>query len=219
MAISLPNGATLSASTKLLAEVKFTAITNALAPEVTLATGHGLKTGDVVVIKSGWSGINQIVTEIEVTADKAKLKEVDTSDTNKYNTGGGVGSLQKVDGWTEISQIKDIDFSGGEQQTTEVQFLSDDKARQINTYKSPKAVKLTIVHDSTLPFYPLMRKADESQAIHAIKMYVPKASENRYFAGTISFDDTPTSKQNEAETISAGINVESSRLTFHKFSV
>ncbi|SET28175.1 phage tail protein [Thorsellia anophelis] len=218
MAISLPNGATLSASTLLATALAFSEISNAENAIVTLEDTHTLKTGDVVLIKSGWSGINQLVTEIEVTGDQITLKGVDTSNTNRFNEGGGIGSIQKIEGWTEISQIKDIDFSGGEQQTTEVQFLSDDKARQINTYKSPKAVKLTIVHDSTLPFYPLMRKADESQAIHAIKMYVPKASENRYFAGTISFDDTPTSKQNEAETISAGINVESSRLTFHKYS-
>nr|DAO54642.1 MAG TPA: tail tube protein [Caudoviricetes sp.] len=49
-------------------------------------------------------------------------------------------------------------------------------------------------------------------------MYVPKAKENRYWAATVSFDDTPTTAVNEVETVSVVLNLQSPAMTFYKLT-
>ncbi|WP_265332155.1 phage tail protein [Enterobacter cancerogenus] len=70
----------------------------------------------------------------------------------------------------------------------------------LNTYKSAVSQTYSIAHDSTLPVYPLLRQLDEDEETVAAYMYVPKAKENRYWAATASFDDTPTTAVNEVES-------------------
>jgi len=64
----------------------------------------------------------------------------------------------------------------------------------------------------------LLRQLDEDEETVAAYMYVPKAKENRYWAATASFDDTPTTAVNEVETVSVVLNLQSPAMTFYKIT-
>lgn len=163
-------------------------------------TGKKIGAGEAVSVKAPW-----------------KYGPYETTEEAFKRRGRSVaGSIRKVLEWTELPQITEVSKSGGDQNTTQIQFLSDDRQRNLNTYKSAVSQTYSIAHDSTLPVYPLLRQLDEDEETVAAYMYVPKAKENRYWAATASFDDTPTTAVNEVETVSVVLNLQSPAMTFYK---
>lgn len=217
MGFALPNGALVHFESQSAAEVKFTAITNAASAVVTLATGHNLKVGDVVKIKSGWSGIDSVIAKISASSETSvTLGNIDTSDARAYVAGAGVGSLAKISDWLELPQITEVAVEGGDQQFVQVQFLSDDRQRNLATYKAAKNQTFTFAHDSSQPIYDLLRKADKAGSTLAVYMYVPKAKETRYWSASVSFNDQPQTAVNTVETVSVALAIQSPAMTFYK---
>ncbi|WP_447888897.1 phage tail tube protein [Serratia fonticola] len=66
------------------------------------------------------------------------IGSLDTSDTNFFPSGAGVGSLMKITDWTQIPQITEVGASGGDQQYVQVQFLEDDRQRNLATFPGGK---------------------------------------------------------------------------------
>ena len=115
MAVNLANGSIFQIATKMAAEKKVTAISNA-AEAVCTATAHGLQNGDYVALLSGWSVLNERVFRVtSVDANSFKLDGIDTRDENKFPAGSGAGGFQKIEEWQQISQIMEVSSSGGEQ--------------------------------------------------------------------------------------------------------
>lgn len=116
MAFKLPNGAILEIATTLAAAKAVSAISNA-SPAVATAGAHGLKDGDVVVVRSGWTRLND--KAVRVTGSDTgtfKLEGIDTTKTTVYTAGAGTGSVRAVTAWAQISQITEVASTGGEQQ-------------------------------------------------------------------------------------------------------
>ncbi|EGT5706147.1 phage tail protein [Cronobacter sakazakii] len=217
MGFALPNGAHVYLASDYGSPVSFKDATNAESVVITVDDASDLKAGDIVHINCNWSGINNAIAKIESVNDKAvTLRNINTTNTNKYAAGGGTGSIRKVTKWTELPQIVEVSKSGGDQNTTQIQFLSDDRQRNLNTYKSAVSQTYSIAHDSSLPVYALLRQLDEREETVAAYMYVPKAKENRYWAATASFDDTPSTAVNNVETVSVVLNLQSQAMTFYK---
>ncbi|WP_167863918.1 phage tail protein [Erwinia rhapontici] len=217
MGFALPNGATVFVGSELDDAIPVTAVSNALGAVFTVATGHGLAVDDVVLIKSGWSLIDDLVARVSAqTATSITVGIIDTSDVNFFAAGAGIGSIQKVTGWTEIPQITEVAPSGGDQQYVQIQFLADDNQRNLASYKAAKTLTYTLAHDSALPIYPVLKKADRYGDTMPMRMYVPKAKEMRYWSGTPSFDGEPTSAVNAVETTTAAFSRKSRDMTFYK---
>ncbi|WP_320750897.1 phage tail tube protein [Enterobacter roggenkampii] len=191
---------------------------NVVAPVgIGRSAADDIAVGDIVHVNCNWSGIDNVIAKIDaITENAVTLRNINTTNKNKYAAGGGSGSIRKIEEWTELPQITEVSKSGGDQNTTQIQFLSDDRQRNLNTYKSAVSQTYSIAHDSTLPVYPLLRQLDEDEETVAAYMYVPKAKENRYWAATASFDDTPTTAVNEVETVSVVLNLQSPAMTFYK---
>lgn len=85
----------------------------------------------------------------------------------------------------------------------------------MNTFKTARVQTYTIAHDSSLPFYDLLRQADATQDTLAAYMFVPKAKENRYWSAKVSFNDIPNSAVNVVETVTATFNLQSG-IVFYK---
>ncbi|EIT7321816.1 phage tail protein [Enterobacter hormaechei] len=197
--------------------ITFTGATNAEHAVITVSAADDIAVGDIVHVNCNWSGIDNVIAKIDAIAENAvTLRNINTTNKNKYAAGGGSGSIRKIEEWTELPQITEVSKSGGDQNTTQIQFLSDDRQRNLNTYKSAVSQTYSIAHDSTLPVYPLLRQLDEDEETVAAYMYVPKAKENRYWAATASFDDTPATAVNEVETVSVVLNLQSPAMTFYK---
>lgn len=81
MSFALPNGATVFAGIPATSTVATTAVSNANGAVFTLATGHGLKIGDIVIVNSGWGLIDDLVAKITASTDTSvTIGAINTSD-------------------------------------------------------------------------------------------------------------------------------------------
>lgn len=96
MSFRLPNGSTVDLAATYGNSVIITAISNAATAVVT-AAAHGLSDGDYVEITSGWLGLNGRIFRVDnTTTGTFELEGINTTDTNRYPSGGGAGSLREV---------------------------------------------------------------------------------------------------------------------------
>ena len=210
----LPNGAKVFFEKARGAEVPFTAMTNDVKnPKITVADG-ALDVNDIVIFTyCTWSDfVNKVARVKSVSAGVATLEEFDTSDTNKYPGGAATGSVSATTGsvsvitdWVELPCIQDLGKDGNEQQYYNYQCLSDEREQSEPTYKSAVTLNYTFAHDYNNAIYPVLRAADASKEAKAMYMYIPRASEVRYWSGAASFDDIPSTAVNEMETVTLNI--------------
>lgn len=210
----LPNGAQIFVETSRGDEIDATSVTNAERPVATVATPGDLKVTDyVIVTQSNWAkAISRVLIVTKVTPvngetpAQIELSGIDTTDTLVFPAGGTM-SFAKITGWTEIPCVQEIGQDGGEQQYYTYQCLSDDKEQQIPTFKSAISLTYTFAHEFDNPIYPILRKLDSSGQVTAVRMYVPKASEMRMWAGILSFNDIPSTQVNEMETVELAVSL------------
>lgn len=210
----LPNGAQIFVETSRGDEIDASAVSNAEKPVATVQTPGDLKATDyVIVTQSTWAKMVSrvlIVTKVTPGADSGpasvELAGIDTTDTLVFPAGGSM-SFAKITGWTEIPCVQEIGQDGGEQQYYTYQCLSDDKEQQIPTFKSAISLTYTFAHEFDNPIYQILRKLDSSGQVTAVRMYVPKASEMRMWAGILSFNDIPSTQVNEMETVELSVSL------------
>lgn len=211
----LPNGSQIFIENTRGSEIKATAISNATDPVFTASDTGGLKKGDYVIVTvSTWGKLLDRVLRVKEVIDNTSftLEGIDTTDENVFPS-GATGSVMKIESWTEIPCVQDLGQDGGEQQYYNYQCLSDDQEQQLPTYKSAVSLTYTFAHEYDNPIYPLLRKADESGDVKALRMYVPKAKEMRLWAGVLSFNEIPQTAVNEMETVSLSVSLKG-RFTF-----
>lgn len=195
---SFPNGTTFSVSTALGTAVPFTAITNA-APPVCSATAPPAD-GTVGLITSGWAALNERVARTSgmVASTSFDLEGIDTTDTAKYPAGQGAGSFQPVSTWVTLSQVTNVQKSGGAQQFYNWQYAEDPSStqKQRPTFKNAKTLTLTLDYDPALAWYDALVKADAAQTVVVLKAVLPSGN-TLYYAVYPSFDSDPSMDLNK----------------------
>jgi hypothetical protein len=196
MSVKLPNGTLISIANAYGAAVTMTAISNA-NPAVGTATAHGFANGDFVEVTSGWSRLtNKVVRVANITANTFELEGYDTTSTTIYPALSGIGSVRKVTGYTQLSQILTSASNGGEQQFLEYQFLESDAQSRIPTFKSASGLTFSVADDPTLPGFINAVKANDDRLQRAVKAQLANGSVISYNA-FISVNKTPTMTVNE----------------------
>lgn len=224
--MALPNGSQVFIEqTRSATEIEATAVSNAENPVATVSSTTGIAAGDyVLVLESVWASFkNRVMRVKEVTLDTSLTLEGDkntsTSDLNKFPA-GGASTLVKIESWIEIPCVSDIAKSGGEQQFYTKQCLSDDREKQIPTFKSATSIAYTFDFDYANPITQLLIGYDEDGKTRAMRMFVPKASYPiRTFSGTPSFDDIPNTVMNEDETTILTISLDGKYTHMKEFVV
>lgn len=212
MAVKLPNGATVHIATALAAEKKATVATNAAECVLTVA-GHGFANGDLVLFKSGWGKLNERVFQIgDVKADTFKLIGIDTSNADEFPAGSGIGAVQKITDWVQVSQIVEFSTSGGEQQYVDFGFLEDDFDQQIPSTKSAMSMSIKIADDTSLPGCKAAAKCSDKGGKWPLKV-VLKGGGLICYNGYPSMNKTPELVRNQvmAVTLSYAISGEVNR--------
>ena len=200
MAVNLANGSIFQIATKISAEKKVTAISNADEAACT-ATAHGLQNGDYVALLSGWSVLNERVFRVtSVDANSFKLDGIDTSDLNKFPAGSGAGGFQKIEEWQQISQIMEVSSSGGEQNFVQFGFVEDDFERQLPTTQSAYSMTLKIAVDPNLPGYKAAKKASDSRKLTPMRV-VLKTQSVIVYNGYVSLSSMPQLARNEVMAV------------------
>lgn len=196
MAVSLPNGAIIALASGYGAALPVTALTNATAAVAT-STAHGLVNGDLIEVTSGWSRLNNRVLRVSASsANNFTLEGFNTLDTGVFPSGGGTGSVRRITGWTQLTQVLSSSSNGGEQQFLEFQFLEGDAQRRIPTFKSAAGLSLSVADDPLLPGYILASAANDDRLQRAVRITLPSAAVILYNA-FISLNRTPTLTVNE----------------------
>jgi len=191
MSVSLPNGALIAMASGYGSNLTVTAITNA-SPAVATSTAHALANGDFVEVTSGWSRLTSKVVRVSgVTANTFELEGIDTTSTTIYPAAGGTGTVRKISGWTQLSQILSSASSGGEQQFLEYQFLESDAQKRIPTFKNAAGLTLTVADDPTLAGYQLASTANDDRLPRGVRITLPNSSKILYNA-YVSLDKTPS---------------------------
>ena len=150
--MQMPNGATLEIASIYGTPIPFTALTNA-NPAVATAAAHGLAEGDVIAVNSGWTRLDGRGVRVGVIASGTfALESVNTTSIQQYPAGSGIGSVREVTAFTEISQITEMNSSGGDQQFLTFGFLADDDDRQMPTTKNPITLTFTVADDPSKPY-------------------------------------------------------------------
>lgn len=205
--MALPNGSQIFIEqTRAVTEIDASKVSNAADPVATVTSTTGIVKGDyVLVLESVWAAFKNRVMRVKEVSENTSItlegdKNTSTADLNKFPA-GGASTLVKIESWIEIPCVSDIAKSGGEQQFYTKQCLSDDREKQIPTFKSATSIAYTFDFDYSNPITQLLIGYDEDGKTRAMRMFVPKASYPiRTFSGTPSFDDIPNTVMNEDET-------------------
>ena len=172
MAFTLSNGMSVAVAKTYEAKLNFSAASNEPVCELTVV-GSTIDVGDwVEVTAPGWGRINGRVVRAApgTTATSLLLEGINTSDTELYPAGlVGAGSVRKIAAWSEITQVKSVATTGGEQQFADATDINDVTAKQIPTIRSAMSMTLTLLDDPTLSFYADVTKADESRSPYAVR--------------------------------------------------
>jgi hypothetical protein len=198
-----PNGTQYSFSTTLGAAIPVTAITNA-DPAVATASAPPVD-GSIVVIKSGWSALNDTVARTSgAAATTFDLEGVDTPSVSRYPAGEGAGSVQVATDFVGLSQVQTIAMSGGDQQFYQYQYVEDKNGRQHQkpTFKNAMTLTFTLDYDPALPWYADLITADQAGALVALKAVLP-SGDTLLYLGYPSFNKVPTSTKNENQQVTA----------------
>ncbi|HIE1087935.1 TPA: phage tail protein [Proteus mirabilis] len=201
MAYNIPNGSRVYVASKYE--------TNAEEAVLTVDDVGDIAKGDIVHVTSGWKKASGAFRVASVAESKITLEGVDTSDKNVFPAGGGTGTLKKVLSWEVMPQVMTLSTEGGEQQTQEVQFLEDEQAETIDTYKNGVVQVYTFAHDAKLPIRKLLTKLDDSKQVTAIRFFNKRAEEDRYYTASISFQRVPNTAINEVENVTARFSLKS----------
>lgn len=186
--------------------------TNAAECVLTVA-GHGFANGDLVLFKSGWGKLNERVFQIgDVKADTFKLTGIDTSNADEFPAGSGIGAVQKITDWVQVSQIVEFSTSGGEQQYVDFGFLEDGFDQQIPSTKSAMSMSIKIADDTSLSGYKAAAKCSDKGGKWPLKV-VLKGGGLICYNGYPSMNKTPELVRNQvmAVTLSYAISGEVNR--------
>lgn len=200
MAVTLPNGSTVSIAAGYNTAKTISAITNA-NPGAATSTAHGYANGKYLEFTSGWSKLDgRIVRVANTAANTFDLEGIDTTSTTAFPAAGGAGSTTRdVTSFTQLTQIVDSSSEGGEQQFLQYQFLESDRQRRIPTTKSAAGITFTIADDPTLPGYILAKAANDDRLPRAVLVTLANGAKILYNA-YISLSTIPSLTVNELMT-------------------
>ena len=208
MGYKLSNGGTFQHAATYAIALPFSAITNATEAVATV-TGSTLAAGDIVLLTSGWSRLdNKLVRVKTATATAITLEQIDTTNKEVFPEGSGAGTLKKVLTWVQIPQVQDVAFAGGEQNYLDVVFLEDDQGKQIPTDKSAASMVLTIADDPVQAFNAVLLAADTGKQVQDARLNLPGRDMLLYGAYT-SFSKQPSVARNNLLTRTVNLALQS----------
>jgi hypothetical protein len=204
MAYYFPEGSSQQFSQTFAAAKTITAITNA-DPAVATSVGHGYTTGDELLLSSGWEDVSDTVFKITVlTADTYSIDGLDTSDTNFFPSGSGVGTSQKISTWVAIPQVLTIGGSGGDPKFTDVAPLAKRNAIKIPTGFNATSVTLSLGHDASNANYKTMVKISRRLSKVAFKQVISGGAVT-YGYGYMAVSEMPKLNSNQVNTVDAAL--------------
>lgn len=209
MSSMFPNGTIFAVSTGFGAPIAVSALTNA-SPPVASAVAPPAD-NSIGLITSNWPDISDRVAKTtNADADSFELAGFDTTDLTRFPAGSGAGSIKVVTTWVNLSQVRENNRSGGDQQYFTWQYLEDKsgRQRQRKTFKNAKVINITLDYDPALAWYNALSKLDDSQDLQVLRATLPNGAQ-LFYAVDVAFDEDPTMTMNQNMTNSVAFSLNS----------
>jgi hypothetical protein len=208
MSVQLPNNLILALATAYGTAHAVSAVTNADPAVATTTTAHGIETGALIEVESGWSKLNnRIVRAAAAASTSLSYEGVDTTLVSKFPAGGGIGSIREITTFTQISEVLSLASSGGDMQFATYSFLEDDSENQLPNQSSAQSLTIEISDDATLPGYIALKNASDSGALTGLKMTTKNGSFLLY-NGYVSLNETPTISKGQVMSVKATFSLQ-----------
>lgn len=211
---NIPNGSIVSVSSGYGEPIDITAATNATEVVLTVAGADDIKAGDIVIINDSWSNLNGPKRVKAASANSITIEGFDSSDTAKYPVDEVAGTLKKVIGWTQIKRITTVGIEGGDQQSTSIQFLEDEQAISIDTFKNPYIITYTLAYNADAKHHALLLGYDDTKELVAVRFYNKLAEQDRYYLAATSYKEIPDTAVNEVETTAVRFSLRSKQSVY-----
>ena len=202
----VPTGSTFFIASTIAAAKTVSAVSNAAEASVS-STAHGYSVGDVVVLYSGWGRLNKRAFRIKtVTTDAFVLEGVDTTNTTFYPSGTGVGTVQKVSTFTQITTVMNPSSSGGEPQNVTYKFIESDVAYSINDGFSATSYSLDLDADSIgSAGYTALKSLTEVQTDTVLKV-VTRSGSMLLVPCTVALNESVSMQDGQINKVKASFN-------------
>lgn len=180
--------------------------------------------GDVVYIDTSTSNELQYRPAYvkAATATSITLLNFDTTDTTAFPA-GITGTVRKVIDWVDLPLTSTIANSGGDANTTTVQFIQDEKARNLFTTTNPEITTLTTAHDAWDASRPYLVSHTKAQDFVVYRVFNPKAAngagEYRLFVVQLQFNGNPVMAVNEVETNTLAMTIQKGAYFYKKTDI
>lgn len=195
MAIISARGAAFDIAATYGTTVSVTAATAAASSVVSVGAGHGVTVGDFVeiVTGAGWQrGEGRLFRVSAVATNDLTFEGFDTTNTSLFPAAGFVGgTVRRIATWTTISQVANLELTGGEQQFTDITGIGDLIGKQFPTLRSPVTANLPVFYDPALSWLSTVRAAADAAGIRALRVRGPSGM-RLLINGYVGYVDNPT---------------------------
>src|SRR5690606_1770050 len=147
---------------------------------------------------------------------KFDLSQVDTTDEGLYPEGEAQPASYQVAGdFISLSQIRDIQQSGGDTNQFTWGYIDDKSPRQRSkpTDQNPLTLTFTMDYDPTLPWDAALEAVSKSRQLVVMRERLPTGDVLLY-TGYLSYQKSPSRVRNENMTVTATMSINSDILRF-----
>lgn len=123
MGMSTPAGTGFYISSTFASAKTLTVVSNA-NPALATSVAHGYSDNDEVMFLSGWDLANNSVFRVDQqSVDTFLIKGLNSTNTNSFSVGTGIGTTQKISSWLEIPNVIGLSPSGGTPRFVDVRLI------------------------------------------------------------------------------------------------
>lgn len=206
MAYYFPEGSRFYFSQNFAAAVTVTGATNA-NPAVLTAAAHGLVDNDEFLFTSGWEDATDMVYKADqLTTSTLSPLGLDTTDTDFFPASSGVGTIQKVNGWTEVPQVLSIATSGGDPRFTPISPLARRNDINVPTGFNAASMTLTLGHDPANVNFQAMQAIARRLSPVAMKIVLGGGG-SMYGYGYLSVSEIPSLNKGQVNQVNAALTM------------
>lgn len=210
------NGTKYAVSTTLAPLSPITGITNAVEA---VASATVLPTdGDIVVLNSGWTELDENIARVKDAATgKFTLEGRNTTDTTRFPVGESAGGYETAGGFVSLSQVTSVELSGGEQQFYTWQYIEDPTGRQRQkpTFKNAQSIVIEMDDDPNKPWHAALTELDRKGTPCVLREILANG-DTIYYYGYISYQKVPSKTMNENMKVSATFSLAAEPIRYPK---
>lgn len=169
MAVATPIGAAFYISQTFASAKTLTIVSNG-NPALATSTSHGYSDDDEVVFFSGWDLANNSVVRVDQqSADTFLLTGLNTTSTDTYAAGSGIGTTQKISSWIQIPQILSVSTSGGTPRYVDYRFVSAQQGLKLPDGFESSTITFDIGFDPSLSNWDTLLDISQTNTLVAYK--------------------------------------------------